>query len=79
LAFDAADRLYLVGGSLGLVRRELSGGYRQLTTGWPEFASVTGVSIQGDTAVIATYDSGVLLWSLTTSSARRVTLAPRGY
>lgn len=74
IAFDEQNRPHLLTGSLGVVRRDAKGGWSRLTPSWPDFAYVQGLSIVGSTAVIGTYDAGLVLLDLGTGATRSVSL-----
>jgi hypothetical protein len=76
LAFDDSGRPVLATGSLGLVAIDVRAPAFRLTPRWPEFVYVTGLVMRGSTAVIATFDGGLLLVDLSGKNApmRRVTL-----
>lgn len=74
VAFDREGRLYMTCGNLGLVRRETTGGFVQLTSAWPKFVYVEGLVMHEDTALIATYDSGVIAFDVKTGQSARILL-----
>ncbi len=76
IAFDAQNRPLVLTGSLGVVRRAAGGGWTRLTPSWPDFVYVQGLAVVGETAVIGTYDAGVVLFELGAGAARTVTLEP---
>lgn len=72
---DAAGRVYVWTGSQGVARLD-GESMVVVTPGWPKDQHVYGVGmlLEGDLAVLATFDAGVLLWKLGTASYRRVPL-----
>jgi hypothetical protein len=72
MALDAADRVYVATGSLGVVRRDAEH-WTRLTPGWPsEHVYVSGLLVYGETLVIGLNDAGILL--VDGRGARRVAL-----
>jgi hypothetical protein len=75
IALDSAGRLYVLTGSQGVARVE-GGKLWPVTPGWPRHQHVygEGLLIDGEQAVIATFDGGVLSWTLGTEKVRRIPL-----
>lgn len=73
LDVDALGRPCLLTGSRGVLRFE-RGRLVPVTPGWPpgEHLYGAGLLIEGEHAVIGTFDRGVLLWKLGTTEVRRV-------
>ncbi|MFZ5440340.1 MAG: hypothetical protein ACOZQL_10045 [Myxococcota bacterium] len=72
---DAQGRVHVWTGSQGVAR--LDGETMVVVTpGWPQDVHVygRGMLLEGDLAVLATFDGGVLLWKLGTTDYRRVPL-----
>src|SRR6185295_17192811 len=77
LSVDAAGRLYLLTGSQGVVRED-GGKLVSVTPGWPRgHLYGKGLLIERDTAVVGTFDSGVVLWKLGTDQGRRIEVPAR--
>jgi len=74
LDVDANGRLHLLLSSYGVVRLD-GDELTQMTPAWPRGARGEQLILEDDTAIIATASSGVLLWKLGTTEARRVELA----
>jgi len=70
----ANGRLHLLLSSYGVVRLD-GDELTQMTPAWPRGARGEQLILEDDTAIIATASSGVLLWKLGTTEARRVELA----
>jgi hypothetical protein len=75
VGFGPDGRVYLLTGRLGLVTRDARGGGWRPALGFSAFAYTTGLVIAGTTAVISTFDAGVIAWGLDgTRPPRRATL-----
>jgi hypothetical protein len=74
LAFDAAGRLYVLSGSLGLARYD-GGAWTRLTPDWPAYFHVQSLLVTpSGVAVVGTYDAGILLLDLRSGKIRRIAL-----
>lgn len=75
---DAQGRPIVFTGSQGIFRLD-AGALESVTPGWPAGRHVygRGLVVVGDRAVIATFDSGVLMWKLGTSEVRRIAIPGR--
>jgi hypothetical protein len=69
-------RVFVLTSALGVV--EMANGWSIRTMGWPGHQYVTALELSGDTAVIVTFDGGVVLWNLRTGqkSVARQKAAP---
>jgi hypothetical protein len=76
IAFDAAGRVLLLTGTLGVVRREPQGGWTRLTQRWPRFVYADGLAVSGDKLVLGTFDAGPLVCEPQSGRLRRVPLTP---
>lgn len=71
LDVDAQGRPLFFTGANGVVRLE-QGRLTRLTPGWPEHIYGEGLLLEGELAVIGTFDGGVLVWKLGTPEVRRI-------
>ena len=76
VAFDAAGRVLLLTGTLGVVRREPSGGWTRLTKQWPSFIHAEGLGVVGAKVVVGTFDAGPLVLEPESGRLKRVPLKP---
>ncbi len=74
IAFDDQNRPHVLAGSLGIARRNDIGGWSRVTPSWPGFVYVQGFAIVGSTAVIGTYDAGLVLLEMNTGTVRAVSV-----
>lgn len=74
VAFDRANRAYLLADHLGLLRQEAPGGWTRVTPSWPDHAYVNGLVLQERTAVLGTGDAGLVLVDLADGSMRLIDL-----
>jgi hypothetical protein len=74
VSFDAEGRCVALSGNLGLVRHE-GDRWVRLTPVWPDFVYVRCLHVtRSGTALIGTWDAGILAVDLRTGKGRRVTL-----
>jgi hypothetical protein len=71
LDVDSQGRVHLFTGAHGVVRLE-KGKLTQLTQGGPEHLYGEGLLLEGELAVMGTFDGGVLVCKLGTSEVRRI-------
>lgn len=72
VAVDPGGAMFALTGSQGVVRLSASGATKAIP-GWPtEHLHGSGLAIEGDHLVIGTFDSGVLVWTLSTKQLRRI-------
>jgi hypothetical protein len=76
VAFGGDGVLHVLTGTLGIVRRDASGIFRQRTRSWPpsRFLYVQELELEGERAVIASLDAGVWVWDLASGNVRRIAL-----
>ncbi len=76
VAFDDSNRVYVASVYLGVARREANGSWIRLTPSWPkESVYLAGLLVRGETAIIATFDGGVVVWNWTTGVGKRIARA----
>lgn len=80
IAFAADGTLHVLAGTLGVARRDASGAFHQRTRSWPasRYLYVQALELEGELAIIASYDAGVWLWDLAGAGIRRVVLREAG-